>query len=266
MQRIRSLFENGAVYEGLRNALALRPPPRELLDLMRTQMPDPASVPAERVRKAARLFTGPSPRALDSEHPIGKMAAAIRAALPEFRDWAPDADEFATQFLATMSGRSAHVYLEPPGFAEGVPGAYLRATRALIYAPAGSTYEIIQANPRPEDFQTALRSAQLSDVLDLVWMVPGTLELKVVQELLDRLCAVVLPQHELRFSPYEEPRYRAALQATTANGPRLAHGGVLNPWSGVAPTAGAAQVRLFLEAFVAAATGEAVPLERVTLA
>ena len=96
------------IYQALRESLALRPPPRELIGLfIRRQMAsanDSQDVaggenPREFLREAAQRFTGPSDRATDPNHPVGAITAAIRQALPDFQDWPLDAGEAAARFF-----------------------------------------------------------------------------------------------------------------------------------------------------------------------
>ena len=96
-----------------------------------------------------------------------------------------------------------------------------------------SIYQLLQDSPDEQTFRAAKNGMRISDVLDLVWMVAGPLELRSVQEILERLTAAVLPGERLRFSPYNEPRYRSALQLQVGGlSARFAHGGVLVEWPG----------------------------------
>jgi hypothetical protein len=89
-----------------------------------------------------------------------------------------------------------------------------------------------------------------TDVLDLTWMVSGTLELRSVQSLVHELCAAVLPHTLVRFSAWDEPRYRTALKLHLGDvRAPAATGGVLAEWPGRPPGVDAAHVRLFLESW-----------------
>jgi hypothetical protein len=57
-----------------------------------------------------------------------------------------------------------------------------------------------------------MNGVQISDVIDLTWMAAGTLELRSVQELLERLSAAVLPRN---LDPVPQLR-RAALPLSVA--------------------------------------------------
>jgi len=94
IQRFKSLIDDGEIYQALRESLALRPPPKELIGLfIRRNMAsanDSQDVaggkdPREFLREAAQRFTSPSDRATDPNHPVGAIAAAIRRCCRIFR-------------------------------------------------------------------------------------------------------------------------------------------------------------------------------------
>lgn len=264
IQKLRSLIENGEIYQAVRESLALRPPPPELAALLPRRQAAPFSSPAG-VRQLARRFLRPSGRASDAQHPVGATAAAIRQALPEFQAWPLDAAEAAARFL-TFEGehRDRLLGVLPPGFAQGRPGAFLRGSRAILRlgekGRARSVYEHLRASPDEQAFRAARNHLRMSDVLDLTGMVAGSLELRQVQELLERLSSAVLPGAKVRVSAYDEPRYRSALQLQVGAVPaRAACGGVLAEWPGCPSGAGAAHVRIFLEPWATVRSGQ--PLE-----
>jgi hypothetical protein len=213
-----------------------------------------------------------SDRVADPNHPVGAIAAAIRKALPEFQDWTLDADagEAAARFFTGVG----EYRVLPPGFAEGRPGAFLRATRGLVrVSETGSMqsiYQLLQDSPDEHSFRTAKDDMRISDVLDLTWMAAGPLELRSVQALLERLTSLLLSsQEQVRFSPYEEPRYRAALQLHVGDdggrggcSVRFAHGGVLAEWPGRPHGVDAAHLRIFLEPWATVQSGCVVELRR----
>jgi hypothetical protein len=84
------------------------------------------------------------------------------------------------------------------------------------------------------------------------------------QDLLERLSSAVLPGEQVRFSIYEEPRYRSALQLQVG-GPsaRFAHGGVLAEWPGRPRGAAAAHLRIFLEPWATVYSGQDVEFEPI---
>jgi RNA polymerase sigma factor (sigma-70 family) len=255
VQILKRMIESGEVFEAMRRGLALRPPPPELAGMLLRARGRQAG---ETLPQTARDLLRPSARALDVSHPVGSISAEIRKALPEFRDWGRDAGEVAAQYFDREKGDRERVRaVLPPGFAEGIPDAFVRRSRALIRmtadGAAASVYEQIRMASRPEP-----SDLRLSDVLDLMWMVQGSLELRDVQTLLARIAAV-LPQLQIRFSAYDEPRYRVALQAHVGEvAARSAVGGVLAEWPGMPAEVNAAHIRIFLEPWAAARSGEAV--------
>ena len=107
-----------------------------------------------------------------------------------------------------------------------------------------------------------MKGVRLSDVLDLTWMVAGPLELRSVQELLERLSAAVLPETPIRFASHDEPRYRSALQLQLAGeSTPAANGGVLAEWAGRPQGVEAALVRIFLEPWATLLSGQVVEFE-----
>ncbi|MCC6858850.1 MAG: sigma-70 family RNA polymerase sigma factor [Bryobacterales bacterium] len=230
--RLRAMIDSGEIYGALRESLALRPVPEELIDRIRKL--ERVSVPAA----LAERFLAPSERVADAGDPVGAIAAAIRKTLPEFQEWTFDARKAAKSM--------------PPGFAEGRPGAFARVTRALVRVSAsGETqtmYELLEDSPDEQAFRGVKGDMRFSDVLDLVWMETGPLELRSVQALLERVAAAVLPGAKVRITGYDEPRYRSALQLHFGGVPaRAAYGGVLSGWSGCPEGAGSAHLRIFLE-------------------
>jgi hypothetical protein len=104
----------------------------------------------------------------------------------------------------------------------------------------------------------------LQKVLDLTWMVAGHLELRSVQELLERLRSALLSREQVRFSPYDEPRYRSALQLHVGGrSARFAHGGVLAEWPGRPQEVDAAHLRIFLEPWATVQSGHAMEFHQL---
>ena len=274
IERLKHLIDNDgagdtdAFYKALREAMALRPPPKELIGSFIRRQTD--SAPGanedfiERVRETARQFTGPSARALDPSHPVGSIALAIRQALPDFQDWPLDVGAAAAHFFTFIGDdRERMKALLPPGFPEGRPGAFLRATRGFLRPTdnggAQTTYQLVQESPDTQTFRAGMNGVQISDVIDLTWMAAGTLELRSVQELLERLSAAVLPRTSIRFLNYDEPRYRSALQLQFDGvASPAANGGVLARWAGHPEGAEAAHVRLFLEPWATVRSGQVI--------
>ena len=167
---LKGRFESGDIFLALKEAMSLRPPPEGLRELLLARLPEP---PPPMVERAQRLLT-PSAEALDPNHPIGAAAAAIRAALPEFENWELDPREALRPFRLVL----------PPGFEEGRPGSFIRATRALLRQEENGSvrtiYEHVQASRDEQDFRAGMGTTRSCDVLDLTWMVSGRLELRPV--------------------------------------------------------------------------------------
>jgi hypothetical protein len=262
----------GPLYQAFRSSLALRPVPDELVqalagrqrETLRLRAASNAPELANLARETIRQFTGPSDRARDPNSAVGSVAAAIKRVLPEFEEWTLDASEAAAQLLAFPGDRRDLLKgLMPPGFANGRPGAFLRATRALLIPGDGgvlrTAYELLEDSPDPETFRAGMQGVRVGDVLDLTWMAAGPLELRSVQELLERLIAAVLPGASSRFASYDEPRYRAALRLLLGDeSARAATGGVLAVWQGSPDGVGAAHVRIYLEPWATVLSGKPV--------
>ncbi len=284
IERLKSLIDNAddgdtePFYQAFRASLALRPAPNELIgSFIRRQMESARGSEAaaggkefkELVRERAQRFAGPSDRASDPNHPVGSVAARIRRALPDFQDWTLDVGEAAAHFLTfTGEHRDRLQAFMPPGFAEGRPGAFLRATRALLFpsenGPVRTTYQLFQGSADQQTFRAGMNGARISDVLDLTWMVAGPLELRSVQELLERLSAAVLPGAPIRFAMYDEPRYRSALQLQLGDvSAPAANGGVLAEWPGRPQGVDAAHLRIFLEPWSTVQSGQAVEFDQL---
>jgi len=281
IERLRRLIDEAddgdaaPLYEVFRASLALRPAPRELIEtlirrhsesLRAAEAVADAKQLTQHIRESARELTRPSHRASDPNHPVGSIAAAIRRALPDFQEWTIDAGDAAAHFFAfTREGRDRLGSL-PPGFDEGRPGAFLRATRALLFVERDSvrtTYQLLQDSADQQVFRAGMKAARMSDVIDLTWIVPGPLELRSVQDRLERLIADVLPGAPIRIAQYDEPRYRSALRLHVGDVPApAATGGVLAEWPGLAADAGAAHLRLFLEPWASVRSGQTIDLDQ----
>jgi len=253
IERLKSMITSGPIEQAMREIFALRPPPEELLDLLRKQRSASSDL-EQMARRAASIIESVSNYASDPDHPVGAMALAIRRALPEFREWQLCLSASVTHLFAQGEYRDRLQGILPPGFAEGNPGAFVRATRGLVHVTmadrAETVHELLQraSGGRPQ--------IRISDVLDLTWMAREPLELRSVQEMMERLSAAVLPKMQPRFSSYQEPRYRTAFQLNFVGiQDRAAVGGVLAEWPGRPIGIGAAFVRIFLEPWASAHTG-----------
>ena len=271
-RQLARLSNGDDIYQVVREALALRPVPQKLIhSIIRRRLTASAAVDrgtvgtgAAPIGEMARHFAMPSDRVRNPAHPVGDVAAAIEGALPTFQPWPLDIGEAAARYFKEADARLQPPL--PPGFAEGRSGAFRRRSRALLFLNADasvcSVYEHLQRSADERAFRGARPHARLSDAIDLVWMVAGTLELRAVQALLEEVITDVVPGTRSRFSPYEEPRYRAALQlhlgSVTA---RAAYGGVLGEWPGSPRGASAAHLRLLLEPWATIRSGQPVEFD-----
>jgi RNA polymerase sigma factor (sigma-70 family) len=269
IERFQAMMDRGEIYQALRGSLALRPAPSELADQFLGQMGPLRDTGF--LREAAKRILLPSLRASDPAQPTGAIAAAIRKALPHFQDWNLDAAEAAVRLVTAQGDRAGRLRnLLPPGFTEGRPGSFVRANRALVRRTESGgfegIYELLQESTDEQTYRQSFRGAKgdlrISDVLDLTWMTAAPLELHSVQELLEGLTSAVLPGVAVRCSPYDEPRYRMALQLQLGDvAARAAGGGVLAPWPGQPNGVEAAHLQIFLEPWAEARSGGAVELD-----
>jgi len=171
-------------YQAVRKALRLRPVPDELLKKVIQKhwaaKHIKTSMSAEKERKMrdvlGRVY-GPSKRAQDPNHPVGAVANAIRAALPQFQPWQVDWSQVdVSQMLRNVSegNEKALSFLRPPDFTEGSQGSYISAMRAsLVQDEDGSVcmpYELMQKKGTMEDLKKQIRKGKrLSDTLHLMW-------------------------------------------------------------------------------------------------
>jgi RNA polymerase sigma factor (sigma-70 family) len=218
-----------------------------------------------RSRKVLEYIGRPSARALDPDHVVCKVAHAIRAALPEFKEWHLDLSQLAQNVVQKFMGNLDQSPL-PPGFAEGSGGSYMYISRAsLVKSRDGSwktIYEIMQETEW-QDFndEVFINNGRLSDALILMWMQSDTIELRAIEELLRKLSEVIAPQIPVSFVAYEEPRYQASLRMQFENvSVPAANGGPLNPWPNMSEGVSAASVSIFLEPWATAQSGQVVEL------
>ncbi len=282
LQQIREAAAEGlnseAFYQVIRKSMDLRPVPRELLGEMRKRVLEeairkrgqaPLLSPEQEqvVREGLRQIHEPSERARDPNRPVGAAANAIRAALPEFRQWQVNVSEINLVETARrlFSNRAeALSYLLPPDFMEESPGAYISAERAmLIKDDDGSVVtmgELMRKKATQEAFLEQMKAgACMSDAMGLLWKQLKPVDLQAVEDLLRRLAEQVVPGTPVRFSTYEEPRYRAALRMQLGDEPiPAAIGGVCN--SRQKPSAGlpVASVTIYLEPWASIRSGEAI--------
>jgi hypothetical protein len=124
-----------------------------------------------------------------------------------------------------------------------------------------TTFELVQRKETKQSLAAQMKQSRLSDVLWLLWKQPEALELRAVEEQLRHLSEATAPGTPVRFCPYEEPRYRAALRMQLGdNSIPAAIGGVLNPWPGSSDRFSVASLVIYLEPWAAAQTGQVVEL------
>lgn len=280
LQRLRDLLgqepepNSEVLLEAMREVGKVRPLPQGLLHgafnqfwqrrMQRRREAHPARF--ERIegmlpRLMAR-WLGPSSRAMDPGHPVAQAAKAIREALPGFKAWQPDVSEAARVMLKGQFPIGL-----PPGFAEGSPGAYISTRRIwLIKNEDGSvctaTQVMLEATREPEGLKGMFQDGHLSDALHLWWLDEGRMELHCVEDLLRRLATTVVPGNQVRFTAYEEPRFRAALRMQLGDiQVPAAMGGILTACPGMPEGVSTASVDLCLEAWATARSGEVIELD-----
>ncbi len=284
LQQLREAADEGldseAFYQVIRKGVNFGPVPREMLgDIMRrhfeAKMPKegPVMTPEreEAVRRSLREYHDPSERARDPNHPVGATANAIRAALPDLQSWQVDVSKIDFNAVARLLvDDRTHVmsYLLPPDFTRESQGAYISAKRSLLIEDEDGSVvtmaELIAKKTTQEAFRRQLKTGGcMSDTLGLLWKRLGPLDLQAVEELLRRLAEQVVPKTAVRFCPYEEPRYRAALHMQLGDNPILAAiGGVLNRWSILPDGVQVASVTIYLEPWASARSGQVIELAR----
>ncbi len=286
LRQLREAAEEGldseAFYQVIRRAAGFGPVPREALrDIMKrhfaAKMPKegPAMTPEreETIRRSLREYHDPSERARDSSHPVGATANAIREVLPDFQSWQVDVSKIDLNAAARrLLDDRAHMmsFLLPPDFARQPQGAYITAERSLLIEDEDGSVatmgELIARKTTQEAFRRQLKTGGcMSDALGLLWKRLGTLDLQAVEELLRRLAEQAAPKTPVRFRPYAEPRFRAALHMQLGDNPiPAAIGGVHNHWSILPEGVEVASAIIYLEPWASARTGQVVELVRGT--
>jgi RNA polymerase sigma factor (sigma-70 family) len=263
-----------AFYQAMRQALRLRPVPREMLrDCLKKRWAKKhakgpmAPEKQQMLREVLGRIFGPSERARDPNHPVGVVARAVRAALPEFQEWHVDMSQVdVSQLARQMFDGKGFSFLMPPDYATESPGSYISAVQGwLVQDRDGfvcTTYELVQKTANKQTLNAQMKQgSRSSDVLFLVWKRLEALGLRAVEELLRRLSEAIAPKAAVRFVTYEDPRYRAALRMELGENPiPAAIGGVHNPWPGLPERVGVASVLIYLEPWAAAQTGQVVEL------
>ena len=279
LKQLKETFEEGpnteAFYQAMREALRLRPFPDELLrEVMRKHWApkfEKAALDPERnrvMRKSLSLIYSASERAADPNHPVGEVADAIRAALPEFQSWQPDTSAVDYSQAARQMFEGKGSFSMPPNFAEESSVSYISAMRAwLVQDSDGSvctTSELMQRKATREEMHTQMSQGnRLSDALRLFWKRPEPIELREIESMLRRLSETIVPGTPVRFTVFDGPHYRAALRMQLAdNLIPAAMGGVHNPHPllGTSERGSVVSILIYLEPWAAAKSGEAVEL------
>jgi hypothetical protein len=185
--------------------------------------------------------------------------------LPEFKEWQIDISRSAQSLIQRFSGDFSYSYL-PPGYAEGIPGAYIYTTKGVMIKTIDGSfctmYESMQnKNTGHLNDGEFFSNGRLSDMLVLMWMRTNAIELREVEELLQRLSKAVVPNKPIHFLVHEEPCYRLALHMQIGDSLiPSAIGGPLNPWPNKPENINIARVQIFLEPWAAAQSGQVIEL------
>ena len=165
----------------------------------------------------------------------------------------------------------AFLSMRPPGFDTDAPGSYIHPIRAwLIYDEDGlvrTSFEIMRSTSTRDAMHSQMnQGGRLSDTLSLLLKRAEPLELRAVVELLRGLSDEIVPNTQVSFRPYDEPRYRAGLRMQLGDDPvPAAIGGVQTHWPGLPEGIAVASVLIYLEPWAAARSGEAVELADFSL-
>ena len=267
-------LESEDFYQVMRQVFRLRPMPRDLIrklmqrHLDTKRVKEPMSTEKENLlrERLSNIFR-PSERAQDPTHPVGAVAEAIRAALPEFKQWQVDMSQVdVSQLARQMVEDKGLSFITPPGYAGELPVSYMSAKKAwLVQDRDGSvctTYELMQRKDTKKTLATQMKQgSRISDCLHLLWKRLEVIELRAVEELLRRLVGAIVPKEAVRFFTYDDPRYRTSLRMQFGDNPiPAAIGGVHNPTQGLSDKVSAASVILYLEPWAAAQSGQLIEL------
>ena len=284
LQQLRDTMDEGihsdTFYQAIRQALRLRPVPQDLLQKIAQKhwagKHKKKSMSAEKehqLRQTLSNIYNPSQRFQDKNHPVGSVANAIRAELPEFQLWQFDWSEVdLSQVTRDISegNQKALSFLRPTDFNDGSEGSYLSGMRAwLLQDEDGSVctgYGLMQKNSTLDTLKRQIKHGKrLSDSLHLLWKKSDILELRAVEVLLRRLSDAIVPATPVRFCSYEEPRYRSALRMQLGDNPiPAAIGGVLNSLPGLPDRVKVASVLIYLEPWATARSGQIIELAELS--
>jgi predicted DNA-binding protein (UPF0251 family) len=278
LHELQAFLDNGGddkdLHQLMRQAWRLRPIPHDLLHKLaqkhfmpKLDTPERRAAAEQRLRKTLAHTGHLSPRALDPNHAVGRVANALRATLPEFQPWEPDPEVSVQRIIQRFSGNqvSSNQGL-PPGFSEGVPCAFLYAMRGLLFqdedGAVRTMYDLALNEKYHREGEEFMRSARACDMFILQWTQAEPLALNSIEERLRKLAGAVVPDKPFQFQPYEEPRYRSALRMQFDGiAVPAATGGVSEPWPGKPEGIHVGLIQLFLEAWATAQSGEVVELQ-----
>lgn len=247
-----------------RELLLMRPVPAHLL----ATAVQGASLSAAQQLFAAEVLTRQRGPLLEDPGPAGAVARDIRATLSDFTDWSFDVrsaiEAFAQARPDTDHDPTRTPTVTPSPFTAGLSaGRYVRATRGLLAGRDDTTaidlWAAIERSESLSSLRDGLQQLWMSDVFDVWWAASHPLELSDVEAWVTALAQAVAPTIQTQWALYTGPRYRRALRLTFAgDGRPAAIGGVLAS-TAVGPDA--VHVRLYLEPWAQARTGQRVSLE-----
>jgi RNA polymerase sigma-70 factor (ECF subfamily) len=247
-------------------AMKLRPVPFELLRKIFSKHSPIAKKLAEpgerqkyelRAHKAVEIFSKPSERVTDSNHPVGKVVIAIKSALPQFKEREADTDKLAQNIIQLHTTGEVDFSSMPPGFAEGIPGSFISLSKGMFFEKEDGSLCTMYELKGPVSNDNFRTKAKISDTLYLIWLRTDIIDLHSVEELLRKLSGHIVPEISYNFSPFDEPHLRSALKMQFENVPvPAATGGVHFPWPGLPEGVSVASVQLYLEAWASAKSGQ----------
>jgi len=276
LQRLKDFVDHDGnaqdFQEAMRLGLSLRPPPVELLDAVRKRWmrKGVAALKADKGREQTfrtmmHRFHGPSERVQDPNHPIGAVAQAVRAALPDYQEYRLETE----QVIQSMLAENKNVSL-PPALAEGRPGSFLSVHRGVLMRNSDGTVPsmrefLTRKPPRDNGAREADMHMCISDVVDLFSNQTDGVELRAVETLLSRLVEALVPRASTRILSYDHPHYRASLLLHLDDLPLpAALGGVLYHRPEMPQGIGSMHIRLYLEPWATARTGQPFEPEEFT--
>jgi RNA polymerase sigma-70 factor (ECF subfamily) len=254
-------------YALLRSAMALRPVPRDLVQSVMQHLAERAAPDEGGERGLSQMFRQ-SISALDAtDEKDARMltAKAIQAALPDFQQWNPSVEDRIRRLMDRMKDgfATAASSVGPPGFAEGRPGRFWRLGSALVAPDENAELSsVVRESADLKAFSSKLGTCRVSKALDLLWLEAHALHHGEIEELLERLLTAVLPDVAHRITAFSAPRYRIAMKLELSGIHSMAAvGGVLNRWTNQVAGTDAGHLRIHLEPWTTARSGEAFERE-----